>query len=101
MARPFLSVGSPAPPTVRSPCTKSVRSPAPGIAHGSQRIWSGWTAASLLATVKSEIRAALSPAVPSSASNGTCCTDGRVRYSHERWLWSRGAVNAVPLSCSA
>ena len=29
------------------------------------------------------------------------CTDGRMRYNHERLLWSRGAVKAVPESCSA
>ena len=33
--------------------------------------------------------------------NADCATDGRMRYSHERRLCTRGAVNAVPLNCSA
>jgi hypothetical protein len=33
--------------------------------------------------------------------NGSCEHDGRMRYNHDRRLWARGAVNAVPLICSA
>lgn len=34
-------------------------------------------------------------------SYGLCTTDGCRRYSHERLFRWRGAVNAVPLNCSA
>ncbi len=35
------------------------------------------------------------------AKRPECRTDGRIRYSHERSLLPRGAVNGEPESCSA
>ncbi len=33
--------------------------------------------------------------------NGSCVTDGRMRYSQLRWFSPRGATKEVPVSCSA
>ncbi|CFP61785.1 Uncharacterised protein [Bordetella pertussis] len=38
---------------------------------------------------------------PANGANGRCCTPGRMRYSQERRFSARGAVKAVPDSCSA
>ena len=59
----------------------------------------GSSAAGSAASATSSKALTMRPA--SSGSNGRCIADGRMRYSHERRLSARGAVKAVPLSCSA
>jgi hypothetical protein len=89
-AAPACAEGPPLPAIVTRPWTRSVG--AAGIGSGFQRIWFGDAGTS---------SNALTIAPASSGSNGRCIADGRIRYSHERRLSARGAVNAVPLSCSA
>ncbi|MNV75321.1 hypothetical protein D3C71_1686000 [compost metagenome] len=78
------------PPMVYRPSMKSVG--AVGSGRGSQRSWFGDTAAWL----KSLCSCGCSNGV-----NSPCITAGRMRYSQLRRLLPRGAVNAVPVSCSA
>ncbi|MNS65315.1 hypothetical protein D3C72_984750 [compost metagenome] len=91
MATPPCSSGPPLPPQVFTPSRKSVG--AAGIGSGFQRSWFGVTGP--WPNVLSQ------PAAPSNASNGLCCAPGRMRYSQERRFSLRGAVKAVPESCSA
>ena len=63
-----------------------------GIGSGFQRSWFG---------VASTSSKALTMRPSSMRSNGSCIAAGRIRYSHDLRLSARGAVNAVPLSCSA
>jgi hypothetical protein len=81
------------PAIVYRPSTKSVpaRSPS-GSGSGFQRSWSGLTGPSPKSLWK---RAC------ANGENGPCIAAGRIRYSQLRRLAWRGAVNAVPLSCSA
>jgi hypothetical protein len=83
------------PAIVTSPSTKSVGST--GIGSGSQRSWFGGVGG----TSAESPNSATSRCRPVNGSNGRCTAAGRIRYSHARRLWPRGAVNAVPDSCSA
>jgi len=60
--------------------------------NGDQRIWSGDTGPAL----KSLCRRCCAY-----GANGPCIAAGRMRYSQLRRFSARGAVNAVPLNCSA
>lgn len=104
-ASPDLVVGSPLPAMVRRPSSQSTRggssaaaapaaaaSRAGGSGSGSQRSWLGSTVACA--------KSAASPAC-AMGTRRLCITDGRTRYSHARWLRWRGAVKALPDSCSA
>ena len=77
---------SPLPAIVTRPSTKSVG--AAGIGSGSQRSWLGG--------VGTSSKRLTMPRRRRSRSNGSCIAAGRMRYSHERRLSARGAVNAVP-----
>ena len=68
-----------------------------GIGSGSQRSWFGGVGGTSAKFATSFARS-LAPLI---CVNGLCTAAGRIRYSHERRLWPRGAVNAVPDSCSA
>src|SRR5690242_954098 len=90
IAQPDIAAGAPLPAIVTRPSMKSVG--ASGMGNGLQRIWFGDGA-------MPSKPAAMRP-LPI-GSNGPCMAAGRMRYSHERRLWLRGAVNAVPDNCSA
>ena len=91
---PTCIAGSPLPPSVTIPSTKSVFSS--GIGTGFHRIWFGGDGAS----VKGPLRNNPRPSPDPISANGLCVTDGRIRYVHVRRFVARGAVNAVPLNCS-
>src|SRR3546814_7910723 len=65
---------------------------ASGGGSGSQRSWSGVTGSWPNELLKRGC---------SNGSNVPCIAAGRIRYSQLRRFWPRGAVNAVPDSCSA
>ena len=90
MPQPVCASGPPLPAKVTMPSMKSV--PAAGVGSGSQRNWLGEGGTSLKLLWKR---------LCAMASNGRCTAPGRMRYSHERRLCARGAVKAVPESCSA
>src|SRR5690606_34493374 len=90
MATPVIAAGEPLPAIVNSPSTKSAG--CAGIGSGSQRNWSGVTGPS----PKSLCRRGCA-----NGANGPCMAAGRIRYSQLRRFSLRGAVNAVPLNCSA
>jgi hypothetical protein len=91
-ARPLAGAPSGAPDaaTVCRPASQSVAPPV-GSGCGAQRSGLG---------SRTNPAAPSSPACASGAA-GPRTTDGRTRYSHERWFLARGAVKAVPDSCSA
>jgi hypothetical protein len=64
-----------------------------GIGNGYQRSWLGGVGGTVAKSDTME--------VDSTSLNGRCTAAGRIRYSQERRLWLRGAVNAVPEICSA
>ena len=82
--------GPPLPAMVNKPSSQSVG--AAGIGSGFQRSWSGVTGPALKSLWK---------VVCASCENGPCIAAGRIRYSQLRRLLCRGAVKAVPLTCSA
>ena len=83
------------PAMLTMPSTKSVG--ASGSGSGSQRSWLGG-----VGTSSKPWPAWLSQrSAPAYGSNGSCTAAGRSRYSHERRFACRGAVKAVPDSCSA
>ncbi len=90
MPQPTIASGPPLPPIVTMPSIKSVG--ASGIGSGLQRIWFGDGATS---SKRLTIRDC------SILTKDSCTAAGRIRYSHERRLCARGAVKAVPESCSA
>ena len=90
MPAPLWASAEPLPPIVYRPSTKSVG--VVGSGSGSQRSWLGEAAAWL----KSLCRRGCSNGV-----NSPCIAAGRMRYSQLRRLLPRGAVKAVPVSCSA
>src|SRR5690606_41180796 len=83
--------GPPLPAMVNSPSTKSAGRSGSGI--GFQRSWSGVTGP----LPKSLWNAG----APANGENVPCMAAGRMRYSQLRRFSARGAVNAVPLNCSA
>ena len=78
------------PPSVAMPSTKSVG--AVGIGIGRQRNWFGVGGTS--------VNGPLRRSFASIWRNGLCVAVGRIRYVHTVRLTPRGAVNAVPVSCS-
>src|SRR5262245_10402205 len=90
MPQPVMASGPPLPAMVTMPSMKSVG--VVGMAGGLQRIWfdDGGTASKRLRNRDG-----------ATSVNGLCTAPGRMRYSHERRLWARGAVKAVPDNCSA
>src|SRR5690606_26960877 len=92
MPTPVPAAEPPLPAMVNSPSTKSMRLPSSGIGSGSQRSWSGVTGPWPKCSWKRGC---------AYGSNGPCIAAGRMRYSQLRRLAWRGAVNAVPVSCSA
>ena len=82
--------GEPLPPIVYRPSTKSA--PPAGIGSGSQRNWSG---------VTGWLPKSLCRCGWANGENGPCMAAGRIRYSQLRRFCARGAVKAVPDSCSA
>jgi hypothetical protein len=90
MPQPVCAAGSPTPAIVTRPSTKSVG--APGTGGGSQRSWLGGVGT---------LSKRLSMRPLSIIRNGSWTAAGRIRYSHVRRFAPRGAVNAVPESCSA
>jgi hypothetical protein len=89
IAQPPAADGPPLPAIVTQLSMKSVGSAGSG--SGSQRSWFGGTSMSKRLTMRpSPMR-----------RNGPCIAAGRIRYSQLRRLCARGAVNAVPDSCSA
>ncbi|MCY1232321.1 hypothetical protein D9M69_386470 [compost metagenome] len=90
MPQPLIASGPPLPAMVTMPSTKSVGTD--GIAGGLQRIWLGDGGTWSKRLRKRDC---------STSVNGLCIDAGRMRYSHERRLCARGAVKAVPDSCSA
>ncbi len=78
------------PAIVTRPWRKSVGSLGSG--NGFQRNWLGEASVSLKSLTSWPL---------SMRSNGWCIDDGRMRYSQERLLRWRCAVNAVPENCSA
>src|SRR5687768_8644791 len=90
MAAPVCSAGSPLPPMVAIPSTKSVGFE--GIGIGRHRIWLGVGGASLNGPVR------INP-VPI-WRNGLWTVDGRIRYVQVARLTARGAVNDVPFNSS-
>src|SRR5690606_9065780 len=93
MPTPCSAAGPPLPAIVNRPSTKSTEAPSPGIGSGFQRNWSGVTGPSPKSLWK-----ALAPPYEAKCP---CIAAGRIRYSQLRRFSLRGAVNAVPLSCSA
>ncbi len=90
MPTPCCAAGDPLPATVYRPSTKSVG--VAGNGNGSQRSWSGVTGPSPKSLWKH------------GCTNGAkvpCIAAGRIRYSQLRRFSARGAVNALPDSCSA
>ena len=77
---------------VRMPCTNEIGSA--GIGIGSQRIGAIGSSTSGAGAVRQK---------PASTFENSpqCTTVGRMRYSQERSLVVRGAVNGEPESCSA
>jgi len=90
MAQPAMAAGEPLPTIVTRPSMKSVG--ASGSGRGLQRNWFGDGA-------MPSKPAAMRPLFM--RSKMPCMAAGRIRYSQERRLWLRGAVNAVPDNCSA
>src|SRR5690554_2902107 len=82
----------PLPAMVNRPSTKSTFASPSGSGSGSQRSWSGVTKPG----PNSSCRCGCS-----NGSKAPCIAAGRIRYSQLRRLAWRGAVNAVPVSCSA
>src|SRR5690606_31047592 len=91
MPTPACADGPPLPAMVNSPSTKSVGRSGSGI--GFQRSWSGVTGP----LPKSLWNAG----APAKGASVPCMAAGRMRYSQLRRFSLRGAVNAVPLNCSA
>jgi len=88
--QPLCASGPPLPAMVIRPATKSVG--CAGMGNGSQRSWFGVGGTS----PKCEVNR------PSSMRrNGWWTAPGRMRYIQVRRLAARGAVKAVPESCSA
>jgi hypothetical protein len=56
-----------------------------------------------LVTADAALKLPCTPAASaaSAGANGTCTTEGCVRWSQLRWLEWRGTVKAVPDNCSA
>ncbi|KAG1080290.1 hypothetical protein G6F35_017632 [Rhizopus arrhizus] len=90
MPTPACASGEPLPPMVYRPSTKSVGSSGNG--SGLQRSWFGEAGCA----PKSHCSCDCANGV-----NSPWVTAGRIRYSQLRRLLPRGAVNAVPVSCSA
>lgn len=93
-----MAAAEPLPAIVTQPSTKSVG--ASGIGSGSQRNGSGGVGGTSAESAKSATSAA-GACGRASGANGPCTAAGRIRYSQLRRLWARGAVKAVPDSCSA
>src|SRR5690606_36419395 len=91
MPTPACADGPPLPAMVKSPSTKSGGRSGGGI--GVERSWSGVTG-----PWRKSVRNA---GAPPNAENVPCIAAGRMRYSQLRRFSLRGAVNAVPLNCSA
>jgi hypothetical protein len=82
--------GAPWPAIVTQPATKSVG--CEGIGSGLQRSWFGVATAAPNSFVIRPL---------SMRRKGWCTAPGRMRYIQVRRFAPRGAVNAVPESCSA
>ena len=87
---PDCDAGEPLPAIVTRPSMKSVG--ASGSGNGLQRSWSG---------VTGPLPKSLCRFGCANGLNSPCIAAGRIRYSQLRRFWWRGAVNAVPLTCSA
>jgi len=96
IASPSFWLGSPLPPTVLVPCTKSTWASSAGSRNGSHASCAGKNDT---AGFRGENDASVS-GFRGRGRTVRCATEGRTRYIHTCWISRRRVAKAEPLSCS-